>query len=190
MLHILVLCGSTHKDSLNLRVAKLVCSTIEASENKSTLIHLGEEDLPPFKGYDQPYPERVKEILKLMMEVDGYVIVTPEYHHSMPSVLKNLFEYIDDEDEYIVEDRPVVLISASPGQFGGVQAQWSLTGMLRTLRLWVVPDELFIARADKIFLGDGTIVDENMGSRVEKQVHRLLRAAELLKPLRAQPPEV
>lgn len=181
--HILVLCGSAHKVSLNLRVANLVHSTVEASGNKSTLVHLGEENLSAFRGYDQPYPKRVKEILRLMMEVDGYVIVSPEYHHTVSAALKNLFEYIDD-DKYIIEDRPAALISASIGQFGGVQSQWAIYGMLRTLRVWLVPDELFIPRADEIFLEDGSITDKNMRGRVEKLVQRLLRAAELLRPLR------
>lgn len=183
-MHILIINGSTHENSLNLRVARVSYEAVKATGNDVTLIHLGSENLPMFRGYDKPYPKRVKEILQLMMQAEGFIFHVPEYHHAVPAALKSLFEYIDDEETYIIRDRPAAMISASPGQFGGLQAQRSLYGLLRTLGVWLVPDELFIPRADKIFLEDGTITDEKIKQRIEKLAKRLVRAAELLKTLR------
>ena len=184
-MNILIINGSTHKDSLNLRIAQISKKAVEKAGHKVTLIHLGDEDIPMFRGYDMQYPNRVKEILKLMMDADGLILHVPEYHHAVPAILKNLFEYIDDEETYIIRDRPVAMVSASPGQFGGARAQQSLYGLLRTLGLWLIPDELFIPRAHKIFLNDGTITDKKIKARVEKLSLRLVRAVQLLKPLRS-----
>lgn len=183
-MNILIINGSTHEHSLNLRAARVSEKAVKATGNAVTLIHLGKENLPMFRGYDKRYPKRVKEILQLMMKADGFILHVPEYHHAVPAALKSLFEYIDDEETYVIRDRPVAMISASPGQFGGVRAQHSLYGLLRTLGLWLVPDELFLPRAHKIFLDDGTITDEKIKQRIEKLAKRLVRVAELLKPLR------
>ncbi|MDO8504136.1 MAG: NAD(P)H-dependent oxidoreductase [bacterium] len=178
---IVVICGSTHVDSLNLRVAKVAHATVQAAGHESVLVHLGDENLPLFRGYDEEYPPRVKELIELLKTADGYILVTPEYHHAVPAALKSFFEYLDGDE---LEDRPVAIMSASDGRFGGLQSQWSIHGMLRTLGLWVVPDELYIPKADEIFLPDGTITDEKIKQRVEDLSRRLVRAAELLKPLR------
>ncbi|MDO8452160.1 MAG: NAD(P)H-dependent oxidoreductase [bacterium] len=179
-MNILIICGSVHKDSLNLRVAKKVEVFVKEAGHNPTLIHLGDEKLPMFEGYDVDYPPRVVEILKLMTTSDGVMIVTPEYHRAIPAVVKNLFEYIDDE-KVKIEDIPFALISAVASQWGGVASQSTYLQMLRVLRAWLVPDQVFIPRADKVFLSDGTVTDESYLERIKKLTNKLIRAAEVFK---------
>jgi len=181
-LKILIINGSVHVDSLNLKIAKIVEKELQSLETQSTLIHLGEEKLPPFEGYGVPYPPRVNEILKLMTQADGFIFVVPEYHRSMPSVFKNLFEYIDDE-EVKIEDRPAALVTATEGQWGQF-AQMSMHGMLRTLRVWLVPDQMYISQASTLLDEQGNLKDEKLLERLKSLVSRLVRASELLRPLR------
>lgn len=182
-MEILIICGSTHKESLNLRVAKRVEEYVKKTGHNPTLIHLGEERLPMFEGYDVEYSPRVKEILKLMTTADGVMIVTPEYHRAIPSIVKNLFEYLDDDKDKI-EDIPFALISAVESNWGGVAAQSTYLQMLRVLRAWLVPDQVFIPRANTVFLEDGTVTDESYLERIKKLTLKLIKASEVFKTFR------
>ena len=182
-MNILIICASAHKESLNLRVAKRVEECVIDAGANPTLIHLGEERLPMFEGYDMEYSPRVREILDLLTSADGVMIVTPEYHRAIPAVAKNLFEYLDDEEDKI-EDIPFALISAVESNWGGVAAQSTYLQMLRVLRAWLVPDQVFIPRADKVFLPDGTVTDESYLERIKKLTIKLVKAAKIFKQLR------
>lgn len=183
MAKIVIVNGSAHKDSLNLRIAKFVEGYLKNEGVDVSLIHLGEEKLPPFEGYDVPYSERVNEILRLMIEAEGFYLVVPEYHRAVPSVLKNLFEYIDD-DRIKINDRPAAIVTATVGQWG----QWSqmtLLGTLRALHVWLLPDEMYISRATGLLDGNGEIKDEGVSGRLVGQIERFLKVVELLRPLRS-----
>lgn len=183
MSEIVVINGSAQKDSLNLHIAKFVEAELKEKGAETTLIHLGDEKLPPFEGYDVDYSPRVKEILNLLHNSDGIYFVMPEYHRAIPGVLKNLLDYIDD-DEIKINDRPAALVTATIGQWGQ-WAQMTILGTLRTLHVWLLPDEMYISRARQNVLNtDGTFKDENIKTRLQAQVDRFLKAVELLKPLR------
>jgi NAD(P)H-dependent FMN reductase len=63
------------------------------------LIDLRDFDLP---NYDEPFPaamgqyqnEHTKRWARTIDAFDGFVIVTPEYNHSLPGSLKNALDYI------------------------------------------------------------------------------------------------
>ncbi len=71
-------------------------------------------------------------------------------------------------------DRPVALMSASPGRFGGVLAQDAWLPVLRALnvRLWFGP-RVVVAGAAKVFDESGSLVDER--ARAAPGVHGWLR---------------
>ena len=120
----------------------------------------------------------------MLTKADGVVICTPEYHRAIPAIVKNLFEYLDDEKDQI-EDIPFALISAVESNWGGVAAQSTYLQMLRVLRAWVVPDQVFIPRASSIFLDDGTVADESYLERIKKLTNKLIKAAELFMSFRS-----
>src|SRR5262249_26020287 len=55
---------------------------------------------------------------------DGVVIVTPEYNHGIPGVLKNALDWASRPyGKSVLIDKPVLVISVSPAFTGGVRAQ-------------------------------------------------------------------
>jgi chromate reductase len=55
---------------------------------------------------------------------DGVVIVTPEYNHGIPGVLKNALDWASRPfGKSALIDKPVLVISVSPAFTGGVRAQ-------------------------------------------------------------------
>ncbi|WP_433432739.1 NADPH-dependent FMN reductase [Nonomuraea sp. CA-141351] len=55
------------------------------------LPHLDEALLPAFGTYEN---EHTKQWAGTIASFDGFVIVTPEYNHSIPGVLKNAIDYL------------------------------------------------------------------------------------------------
>ena len=63
----------------------------------------------------------------------GNVVVSPEYNHSMPASLKNAVDLLYDEWFH----KPVGLVTASSGQFGGMNALVQLQTLF--IRVKAVP---------------------------------------------------
>lgn len=78
-------------------------------------------------------PASAAGIARLLQEVDGVVIATPEYNWSIPGHLKNLFDWLSCLRPYPFAGKQVLLMSASPSRRGGMlgltQTQIPLTAM-------------------------------------------------------------
>jgi chromate reductase len=65
----------------------------------------------------------VREFRDAIAYSDGLIIVTPEYNHGMPGVLKNALDWASRPyGKSVLIDKPVLVISVSPAFTGGVRA--------------------------------------------------------------------
>jgi NAD(P)H-dependent FMN reductase len=100
MLRIGVILGSTRPGRLGKQVADWVMDQVDQrSDAQYELIDLVDhplphldEEVPPAMGRYQG--EHTKRWADLIDGFDGFVVVTPEYNHSIPGVLKNAFDYL------------------------------------------------------------------------------------------------
>jgi NAD(P)H-dependent FMN reductase len=122
MLRIGVILGSTRPGRLGEQVADWVMDHVkERSDAEYELVDLIDHPLPHL---DEPKPPSMgrytKDHTKKWAEVidgfDGFVVVTPEYNHSLPGVLKNAFDYLYAE----WNNKSVGFVSY--GSAGGVRA--------------------------------------------------------------------
>lgn len=68
-------------------------------------------------------PEQVRLFRKAIGASDGVVIVTPEYNHGIPGVLKNALDWASRPfGKSVLIDKPVLVITVSPAFTGGVRA--------------------------------------------------------------------
>ena len=72
------------------------------------------------------FPPVVTSTAEAIRKADGVIIVTPEYNHSIPGVLKNAIDWISRLPDQPFGAKPVALESASPSLFGGLGAQLAL----------------------------------------------------------------
>lgn len=108
---------------------------------------------PRYNPSRQPTPE-VKQWLDTLAPADGYIIVTPEYNHSIPAVLKNALDYID----FQFAKKPVAIVSH--GSVGGARAAEHLKAILLEAKAAVVPEAVAVtARLDSLFDESGQPVD-------------------------------
>jgi chromate reductase len=86
-------------------------------------------DLAPIPLYNedvkqQGFPPAVQDFRDKIRAADALLIVTPEYNHSIPGVLKNALDWASrPAGKSALSGTPVAVIGASTGMFGGVWAQ-------------------------------------------------------------------
>ncbi len=79
-------------------------------------------DVPPFSPDRdvEPFPPAVADLRARIHRADAVLIVTPEYAHGMPGVLKNALDWCVSDGTFY--RKPVAAMSASPSQEGGAKA--------------------------------------------------------------------
>lgn len=122
MLRIAVILGSTRPGRLGEQVADWVMEQVEdRNDAQYELIDLIDHRLPHL---DEPVPpsmgrykhDHTKQWAEVINGFDGFVVVTPEYNHSIPGVLKNAFDYLYAE----WNNKAIGFVSY--GSAGGVRA--------------------------------------------------------------------
>ena len=166
---VLGISGSLRRDSHNRRLL------LEAAQHLPAGVELelfdGLRSVEPYDEDDDlvSAPPGVRALREAIESADAVLIATPEYNSSVPGTLKN---------------KPVAVMGATTGQFGGVWAQADLKKILGTAGARVVDAELAIGRAHERLAEDGRlIVDETQAVAL---VEALMGAVRLRTGLAAQ----
>src|ERR1700733_8475627 len=101
-LKIKVILGSTREARFSEKSAAWVMDYLKTvSGIEAELLDLREYPLPFFKesmspsAIKEPYADpAVKKWTDKIADGDAYIVVTPEYNHGYPAVLKNAFDYV------------------------------------------------------------------------------------------------
>ncbi len=126
-------------------------------------IDLADLNLPIFTGEDNEHPG-VKVLLDAYKSCDGFFIVTPEYNHGIPGVLKMALDFAQEKEVLM---KPLAIVSTSSGPYGGVrcvkqlEASWlGLGGVCANLFLATphveafhadAPPQLWLEQSEKFF---------------------------------------
>lgn len=137
-----IIVGSNRPNRVSDRVGQWVLAEAKKLEGvHAELTDLADFELPLFDEPMSPRynPQRepsaaAQAWLDRLASADGYVIVTPEYNHSVPGVLKNALDYIVHE----FTKKPVAIVSH--GTVGGARAAEQLKLILIELKAAVVPE--------------------------------------------------
>lgn len=168
----LILVGTTRDGRKTIRSARAVRQKFEDKGHKVEFFDLKEKDIPylgnrSYRDNEQPTPEDIQDLSNKVKETDCLVIVTPEYNHSIPGVLKNTLDFLYPE----YENLPFVYVTDSAGGFGGVRAVSHLQDI--TLALGGFPGpSLQIANVGEVIGEEGEIIDESYHDRLEKFVKK------------------
>lgn len=72
-------------------------------------------------------PDAVRAFKNAIGASDGLVVCSPEYNYGMPGVLKNAIDWASRPGfKSPLRDKPVLIMTASPGTAGGVRAQYQI----------------------------------------------------------------
>ncbi len=160
---ILAISGSLRRDSHNTGLLRALRE--EAPEGIEIAIWDGLKAIPPYDADDDgvPGPAPVDAFRKLVRAADAVVFATPEYNSSVPGALKNALDWGSRPlATNAFRNKPVGVMSASAGAFGGVWAAAELRKVLGAMGARVADVELAVGHAQEKFDENGTLVDDDV----------------------------
>ena len=180
---ILAFAGSTRKDSYNKKLVKLAAKGAEAAGADVTYLDLRDYPMPLYDGdleAEQGIPENGIKFMNILIEHQGLLISSPEYNSSMSAVLKNALDWasrpVKGMTPLAAFDKKIAcLMSASPGNLGGLRGLVALRSMLGNIKVIVLPEQVSISKADTAFNESGNLKDEKQQSSVVKLGETLSR---------------
>ena len=174
-LSIPVILGTTRKGRMSAHAARFMVRQIEKRESILTeLIDLS--DLPmPIDDAGEEIKDA--EFSNKMASADALVIVTPEYNHSFPGLLKHVLDSC--LKEYIHKAAGIVGVSAGP--FGGVRAIQDFLPVIRELGLVNIFWDVNFGNVSSVFDASGKLLDDAFIKRADKFLDELVWMAKTLR---------
>jgi NAD(P)H-dependent FMN reductase len=108
---------------------------------------------------------------------DGLIIVTPEYNHGYPGLLKHALDM--NLKEYI--HKAVGICGVSAGPFGGARVIEGLLPVMRELGLVTIFEDVNFGKVQEIFDEEGRLLDQRYVPRVDKFLNELIWMARVLR---------
>ncbi|MGB4759465.1 MAG: NAD(P)H-dependent oxidoreductase [Candidatus Saccharimonadales bacterium] len=154
-----VVTGATRPGRTTERQSKWIVATAHKLDGVTAEhVDLRDYSLPFFNEAVSPRynPDRtpepaVQRWLDKIADFDAYVFVTPEYNHSMPGELKNVFDYLTGE----LKHKPTAV--ASHGTVGGARAAMHLKEVLSEAQSVVIPNFSAVAHMSDIIDEEGVL---------------------------------
>ncbi len=171
-MHFLGISGSLRRQSLN-TAALRACTQLLPPGVTMALADISAIPLYNEEIREQGLPAAVQTFREQILKADAILIATPEYNYSIPGVLKNAIDWASRPPSQPFEGKPIALISASPGGFGGARAQYHLRQVFIYLNgLMLNRPEAMISAAHTKFDAQGNLTD----SAAADQLKALLAA--------------
>lgn len=174
-LSIPVILGTTRQGRMSIHPARFVLERLESRDGVETeLIDISTIPLPVDDAGDG-----IKDpaFSSKMARADGLVIVTPEYNHSFPGLLKHVLDSC--LEEYIHKAAGIVGVSA--GSFGGARVIQNTLPVLRELGLMTIFTDVYFGSVHKVFDESGRLLEAAFTERVDGFLDELVWMARALR---------
>jgi NAD(P)H-dependent FMN reductase len=186
---ILAFAGATRTSSWNKKLIRVGAESVRRAGGEATLIDLRDVAMPLYDGdleKQEGLPAGARELKRLMLEHDGFLISAPEYNSSISAVLKNAIDWVsrpqpDEPSAVAFRGKVAALLAASPGNLGGIRGLFTVRQVLTTLGTLVIPTQFGLARANEAFDEDGSLKDAGQQKTVDTVASELVRIVGRLK---------
>jgi len=181
---ILAFSGSLRADSYNQKLAAIAATGAVDAGAEVTLVSLRDfpmplldQDLEDASGL----PENARKLKELFLAHDGLIIASPEYNSSLTGALKNAIDWVSratSENEPPVaafRGKTAVILTASPGGYGGLRGLVHLRSILGNIGVTVLPDQIAVPKAYEAFADNGHLLDEKQNKAVQELGAKLSR---------------
>jgi chromate reductase len=160
-LHFVVIVGSLRKGSFNAAIARALPALAPDGVTIEPLPSVSEFPLYNYDLQEKGFPPIVSSTAEAIAKADGVIVVTPEYNHSIPGVLKNAIDWLSRLPNQPFAGKPIALESSSPSLFGGLRAQLHLRHMFVYLdgRVLNKPEVIIPQANTKIDPSTGELTD-------------------------------
>ena len=117
---IIAFAASTHTKSINKQLVNYACQLLDKVNVE--VLDLNDYELPLYsqdKEAELGHPQLAKDFLAKLGESDGIIISFAEHNGSYSVAYKNIFDWCSRIEPKVFQNKPMVLLSTSPGSMGG-----------------------------------------------------------------------
>lgn len=148
---------------LGLRVARACLEYVHGQQPGSDValidpleLELGAVFKPHFAYPQGRVPGSLDALAGRIEAADGYIMVSPEYNHSMSPALAHLLNHFGSS---LFSYKPSAIVTYSAGQWGGARAAVAMRAFLSELGCLPVSALLQIPRAQDVLAEDGSFLE-------------------------------
>lgn len=148
---------------LGLRVANALLSCLKSRYSAHEIEIIDALDYPvdfvfkPHFSYPKSKaPDCLNTLADKIDNADGYIMLSPEYNHSMSPALANLLNHFGSS---LFSYKPSAIVTYSAGQWGGMRAALGMRNFLSELGCLPVSAMSHIPKAQDMFNEDGSVQD-------------------------------
>ncbi|MBV8061402.1 MAG: NAD(P)H-dependent oxidoreductase [Alphaproteobacteria bacterium] len=175
------LSGSLRKESY----ARAVLKTLVEHVRDEVEIVVGDIGTLPLYNADldtDAAPAPVTAMREALRACDGLVVVTPEYNHGIPGVLKNAVDWLSSPPQTAaLAGKPTLIVSSSVAFTGGVRAQAQLRTCLSAAKARpLITDEVVVASVQNK-VENGRLTDKATLDHMTKALRLLLKDIRICK---------
>jgi NAD(P)H-dependent FMN reductase len=113
--------------------------------------------------------EQFTNARNIIVESDGYIIVSPEYNHGYSGAIKNIIDCFLEEYFF----KPFSIVTYSSSALGGVRAAEKLRPVISEIGGVSTPTSLQIPTISKSVTGTGELLDETRMKAFNKMISEL-----------------
>lgn len=182
-LKLLLIAGSARNGAWSVKLRDGARRAADAAGAQTEVLDLRTLALPLYDGdieASQGVPAGAAHLRDAIASHDALVIVTPEYNGFPTPLFINAFDWLSrlKDGAAATTDKPVALLSSSPGALGGLRAMNYVRQFLQlNFGMLVVPQQQAVVRAHEAFTAEGGLADEKTSAGVDKVVQTVLRLA-------------
>ena len=192
-LQILVIAGSEREGSLNQRFARFAAARAGEQGHLPAVFSLRGLELPLYDGdleHASGVPQAVAQLQRAIHASDALLIVTPEYNGFPTPLVVNAFDWLSrlpltdhmPSGLGVTANKPVALLSASPGAGGAMRSMNFLRQFLQmAFAMLVVPQQFALGRAHEAFDDAGALADAKATAAVDDVIASLSNIAQALR---------
>ncbi|WP_078988872.1 NADPH-dependent FMN reductase [Streptomyces sp. WM6372] len=180
MSRIVIVSGSLRRHSVNSAALATIRSIIDRRDGEIHTSEIRVADLPYYnEDLDVgPGPAAVSAARELLIASDAAIISTPSYNGAMTGALKNALDWLSRPwKASSLTGKPVGLLTASPGKYGGVDAQPDTRRVLERCGAVLIDHaRVAIGNAELLVGRDGTITEPSVVAELEGLVDATVAA--------------
>ncbi len=170
MSKILAFGASSSKDSINKKFASFVANRIASRE--AILIDLNDYEMPIYsddRKRDTGIPNKALSFKNLVKESDGIIISFAEHNGSYTAAFKNIYDWISVIEKVVWDNKPLLLLSTSPGARGGKSVLESALSRFSQESKWDIPS-FRLPNFNHNFSQDSGIINNELSDMLDQQI--------------------
>lgn len=170
MKKILVFGGSTSATSINQQLAEYA-STLLSNKYEIINLDLRSFEMPNFciqRMKTDGAPTEVNDFLAALENADAYIISTSEHNRNITASFKNTLDWASRINLKMFANKPMFLMSTSPGGYGGQNARKAFELMAPMFEANIV--SLYALPKFNDNFQEGKIIDETLNDELKSAI--------------------